>query len=48
MFATMFLNDVEAVKNVVLRTLADYNVDESPLFGLIFLNHRPTNLTYWH
>lgn len=39
-------NDVKAVRNIVLTTLADYNADEAPLYGLIVLNHRPTNLNY--
>ena len=43
-----FKADVEAVRNIVLGTLDEYNAASEPLFGITKINHRPSNLNYWH
>lgn len=43
-----FKKEVKSVSGIVLGTLAEYNATTEPLFGTTKVNHRPTNLNYWH
>lgn len=43
-----FKEEVNTVSGIVLGTLAEYNAEEEPLYGVTKVNHRPSNLNYWH
>lgn len=38
----------DSVRQVLIDTLEEYNSALTPLRGVTSLNHRPTNLNYWH
>lgn len=40
--------DVKAIRNIILTSFKDYDTSVDPLFALTKVNHRPSNLNYWH